>query len=173
MNTTFNIRLCAIAASTAVTCLIGSALLPPRAGAQPVGFPDLNQFRDVDAGQYVRPFSYAERWANVYLFFKTPEGLDCAIGPSTWCTGDIPGLSANQRGSCSSVHQEKGDQPFTFSASDKPCEPTTDKVLSAGEQLTDWLTGNTCVVGENQLTACINAKGAHGFVLQPSGSRVF
>lgn len=167
MRPTDSARLGVIAAAAV---LLGVSI-PPTAGADP-GFPDLEQFTEVDAAPYSRPFSYDERWANVYSFFTTPDGLSCAIGPGTWCTGDIPGLPGTDAGACTSVHQTGDDQRFTFSTEDQACEPATDPVLRPGEKLTDWLTGTTCVVGAEQLTACITADD-RGFVLRPSGSRVF
>ncbi len=150
-----------------------STLLIPHANAQPPGFPDLRQFKEVDAAQFSRPFSYPERWANVYSFFRTPDGLNCAIGPSSWCNGDIPGLPSSRDRVCASVHQEGDDQRFVFDSDNTKCDPTHDKLLVSGQKLTDPLTGTGCVVGEGRLTACINAQGDRGFVLQPSGSWVF
>ncbi|MUL85737.1 MULTISPECIES: hypothetical protein [unclassified Mycolicibacterium] len=166
-------KLSALASATALTGAVIFGLPAPQAVAQPPGFPDLNLFNEVDAAQFNRPFSYPERWANVYSFFRTPDGLNCAIGPGSWCNGNLPGLPAGQGDSCTSVHQKRSDQQFTFDTDDTACEPTKDKALNPGEKLTDWLTGTTCVVGYGNLTACINTKSDHGFVLQPSGSWVF
>jgi hypothetical protein len=78
-----------VAALAATTAFIGIAagIACPVAGAQPAGFPDLQRFVDMDAQRFARPFSYAERWASGYVFFRTPDGTSCAIGGSTWCTG--------------------------------------------------------------------------------------
>ncbi|MGV0779255.1 hypothetical protein [Mycolicibacterium sp. XJ775] len=161
-----------LAARTATAACLG--LPAPEAGAQPPGFPDLRKFKAVDAAQFGRPFSYPERWANVYLFFRTPDGLNCAIGPASWCTGNMPGLPADLNGACSSVHGERtGDPMFAFSAADGACEPTRDKTLNPGEKLIDSLTGTTCVVDKGNLTACIIPNTNHGFVLQTSGSWTF
>lgn len=172
MHATFRMRLYA-SASVIALGLACSATAAPKASAQPQGFPDLSSFTEVDAAQFSRPFSYAERWANVYSFFRTPDGLNCATGPGSWCNGAIPGLPSGQSGSCASVHQKGDDRQFTFSADNGNCEPAQDKVLNPGQKLTDSLTGSTCVVGESGLTACINPQTDHGFVLQPSGSWVF
>ncbi|WP_029110123.1 hypothetical protein [Mycobacterium sp. URHD0025] len=163
-------RLAAAGASIIIACLTP---LTPDAHAQPPGFPDLSQFTEVDAAQFSRPFSYAERWANVYSFFRTPDGVNCAIGPGSWCTGNIPGLPSSQSDACASVHQTGDNQQFTFSTDDITCESTKDKLLNPGQKLTDSLTGTTCVVGQGRFTACINPQSDHGFVLQPSGSWVF
>jgi hypothetical protein len=160
-----------VLAAIAFVTSAGVASLPA-ATAQPAGFPDLNRFTETDPGHYLRPFSYAERWANGYLFFTSPDGVSCAIGGSSWCTGDFPGRPDNP-GACYSV-QRDGDaatQPFAFGSNDGPCVPTADKVLGAGQKVTNTAVGATCVVGEGRLTAC--TQNDHGFVLQPSGSWVF
>jgi hypothetical protein len=146
----------------------------PTAAAQPAGFPDLNQFTAVDAGPYVRPFSYAERWANGYLFFRTADGISCAIGGSSWCTGDLPGRP-DQPAGCGNVQSDGGDatRPFVFGSKEGPCVPSTDPVLGAGQKVTNAAFGITCAAGSDGLTACIDTRQEHGFVLQPSGSWVF
>lgn len=155
----------AFVASAAVVSL-------PTAAAQPAGFPDLARFTAADPGDYTRPFSYAERWANGYLFFTTPDGINCAIGGSSWCTGEFPDRPANP-GACDSVQRDGGaaTQPFAFGSNDGQCVPTTDALLASGQKVTNTAFGITCVVGEGRLTACIQSD--HGFVLQPSGSWVF
>lgn len=159
----------AVACTTAALAATSS----PQAGAQPPAFPDLAKFADADPTLFVRPFSYAERWANGYLFFRTPDGISCAIGGSSWCTGRFPG-DADQPSGCSSVSQS-GDAatPFELKSVADGCATTTDTVLNTGQKLTNATFGISCVVGESRLTACIGAHGEHGFVLQPSGSWVF
>lgn len=173
MGTTLKKSMCALASAIALASAALIGPLAPQANAQPPEFPDLTQFKDVDAAQFSRPFSYPERWANVYSFFRTPDGLNCAIGPGSWCNGNIPGLPSSQSGACASVHQNGDGQQFAFSTDGNACEPTKDKILNPGEKLTDWLTGTTCVVGDGRLTACINTQSNHGFVLRPSSSWVF
>ncbi|OBG45604.1 hypothetical protein A5669_08475 [Mycolicibacterium fortuitum] len=173
MSATMKTRRTGLTIASAAIVFACGTLPTPHANAQPHGFPDLRQFGEVDAAQFSRPFSYPERWANVYSFFRTPDGLNCAIGPSSWCNGAIPGVPRSQSGSCASVHQDGDGQRFIFSTDYDPCESTQDKLLNPGQKLTDSLTGTTCVVGEHGLTACINAQHDHGFVLQPSGSWVF
>jgi hypothetical protein len=43
--------------------------------------------------------------------------------------------------------------------------------ITAGKKLVG--DNSTCVVGKNNLVACIDAHHKHGFVLQPSGSWTF
>jgi hypothetical protein len=163
----------ALRALVAIAFLASAGVVSqPLASAQPIGFPDLTRFTDADAGHYTRPFSYAERWSSGYLFFTTPDGINCAIGGSSWCTGDFPGRP-DDPGACDSV-QRDGDaatRSFAFGSNYGHCIPTTDALLASGQKLTNAAFGTTCVVGEGRLTACI--QNDHGFVLQPSGSWVF
>lgn len=160
-------------ALAAIAFVAAAGVVPlPTAAAQPAGFPDLTRFADANPGDYTRPFSYAERWANGSLFFTTPDGINYAIGGSSWCTGNFPGRP-NTPGVCDSV-QRNGDAataPFDFGSNDGQCVPTTDALLASGQKLTNTALGITCVVGEGRLSACIQDE--HGFVLQPSGSWVF
>jgi hypothetical protein len=156
----------------------GAALLavgaPPAANAVPDGFPDLAGFTPVDATAFVRPPSYAERWTSGYVFFRTPDGISCAIGASSWCTGAIPGMAAADQSPCASVRQgTDGSAPYTLAPSDQPCAATTDRVLNPGQKLANDTYGITCAVGDGNLTACLDTRTNHGFVLRPSGSWTF
>jgi hypothetical protein len=148
--------------------------LLPAANAAPDGFPDLDGFAPVDAAAFTRPFSYAERWTSGYVFFRTPDGISCAIGGSSWCTGALPGLPADQQSLCASVRQgADGSAPFRLGQSDQPCVPTADNVLNPGQKLINNTYEITCAVGEDNLTACIDTRNDHGFVVKPSGSWTF
>jgi hypothetical protein len=100
------------------------------------------------------------------------------IGSLKQCHGPLPGLPADDYGSCPLVLQTfeeaSRSESFRFKRSDGPCSPPTDTLLEVGQKLT--LTGNdttTCVVGADDLVACIDGNNRHGFVLQRSGSWVF
>jgi hypothetical protein len=153
----------------------GLAVIPVNAtaNAQPPGFPDLNAFTDAPANLH---FSRPVRWASGHAFFRTPDGLSCMMGSLTQCSGALPGLPAGVNAECAEVlqtsEQVAQSEPFRFETSTDGCQPSTDDLLDVGQKLT--FTTNyttTCVVGEGRLTACI--QNDHGFVLQPSGSRVF
>lgn len=145
---------------------------PPVAAAEPAGFPDLAAFTEVPSGPQ---FSRADKWANGYAFFRTPDGLNCMAGSLVRCSGALPGLPAGDYGDCAAVVQTHaaavGGEPFRLErASD--CTPEPDTLLDVGQKLTATTNyTTTCVVGRDRLTACI--KDGHGFVLQPSGSWVF
>ena len=158
---------------TATLAVFGVLTSRP-AAADPPGFPDLSQFVETDAGHFVRPSSHAERWTNGYLFFRTTAGISCAIGGSSWCTGDFPGRS-DRAGMCDDVQNDGGDakHPFVFGQKDGACVPSSDPILGAGHKVTNAAFGITCVAGQDGLTACTDTQNGHGFVLQPSGSWVF
>ncbi|KQY02901.1 hypothetical protein ASD37_25450 [Mycobacterium sp. Root135] len=160
--------------SAMVTLATFAVLTARPAAADPPGFPNLDQFTATDPGQFIRPFSHAERWANGYLFFRTTDGISCAIGGSSWCTGDFPGRS-DRPGRCDNVQNDGGDvtRPFVFGSKDGACVPGSDPILSAGQKVTNAAFEITCVAGQDGLTACTDTRNGHGFVLQPSGSWVF
>jgi hypothetical protein len=100
------------------------------------------------------------------------------IGSLKQCHGPLPGLPVDTYGSCPLVlqtfEQASRSEPFRFERSDGLCSPSTDTLLDVGQKLT--LVANdttTCVVGANDLVACIDGDNQHGFVLQPSGSWTF
>jgi hypothetical protein len=155
--------------ATVVTLAAGVVLTAPAAGAQSGDFPDLGRFSSVDPAAYVRPFSYAERWANGYLFFQTPGGISCAVGASTWCTGPLPAVAVPP-GGCGSVDFD--NRGFQIRTTPQACVPSSDPLLNPGEKLTNATYDTTCAVSSS-LLACITAGNRHGFVLQPSGSWAF
>ena len=164
------LRLLTVATVAAGVALVSTA---PAAQAQPPNFPDLNAFSEAPADLH---FSRPARWASGYAFFRTPDGLNCMIGSVTRCSGALPGLPSGEYGACAVVLQTYEEAtrslPFRFETSSEDCGPSTDDPLGVGQKLT--FTTNyttTCVVGEANLTACI--QNDHGFVLQPSGSWVF
>jgi hypothetical protein len=162
-----------VAVATLVAGLTAVGMSSP-ANAAPPGFPDLTSFTEVsNPGSYTRP----ERSANGYAYFNTPDGISCAIGSTKWCGGNLPGIPSGEGSGCPSVVQTNEmasrSEPFKFESSDRPCAPPTDTLLNPGQKLTFEAYGTACVVGDGDLTACIDTWHNHGFVLQPSGSWAF
>lgn len=159
--------------ATFALAMLGVLTAGPTA-ADPPGFPDPTRFTDVDEARFVRPASHAERWENGYLFFRTADGVSCAIGGSSWCTGDFPGR-AHRPGSCDNVQNDGGDatRPFVFGTNDAVCTSSTDPILEPGQKVTNTVFGITCLAGSDKLSACLDTRNQHGFVLEPSGSWVF
>lgn len=153
-----------------VSGLLTATTLAEPAAAQPLHFPDLSAFAEAPTpSQFSRP----DKWANGYMFFRTPDGVNCMIGATKTCHGNLPGLAPAQTSACSSVIQDDPSTPFRINRSDQQCVPATDAVLNPGYKLTFEARGTTCVVGQDRLTACIDSWHNHGFVLQPSGSWTF
>jgi hypothetical protein len=160
--------------AAAIAALLTVASAPTAATAAPPGFPDLNNFTEVpDPGSYTRP----DRGSSNYAYFTTPDGISCAIGSTKWCGGNLPGIPAATGAGCPSVTQTNEmasrSEPFKFTTSERPCAAPSDPVLSPGQKLTFEAYGTTCVVGDGNLTACIDTWHDHGFVLAPSGSWTF
>jgi hypothetical protein len=173
---------------TAATAIILSAIsVPagsPMSAAAPAGFPDLNAFTPVDTNIYI-----VGNPRSATIGFVAPGGVAC-----TWryssdphdhdavkCSGDIPGVPAsasdNGNGGCAQVevagYPASRTGPYVFTRSGGACPPSDSSLLplNVGQKLS--ATNVTCVVGANDLTACIDTIENHGFVLQPSGSSVF
>ena len=135
----------------------------------PQRFPDLNAFTAVDPSKY-RVGGRA---------FVSPEQISCLLdrGPnkSIVCGGNIDGIPASLTGNgCPDVRKPDdgpSDRPYAITRPDGECVTAKYVPIQAGRKLSG---GNgTCVVGENNLVACIDKDMKHGFVLQPSGSWVF
>lgn len=164
------------AAETAlVTAIATLGLGTATAQAAPPGFPDLDAFAPVNAGQY----ALQQPKASPAIKFATPDGLECGIslyGPDdptihtyAWCIGPIPGMP--------------DDAPVVHGPTDKVMSngagfvrggggtPGPQKVIEVGRKISS--ANITCVIGADRLTACINRVDNHGFVLQPSGSWTF
>lgn len=161
--------------SAAVTALaVGMCAFSggPTAAAAPPGFPDLDAFTDAPAHlTYSRP----DKSANGFSFFRTPDGLSCMVGSLIRCSGSLPGVPVAEYGDCAAVYQTyeaaSRSEPFRLERAGE-CQRATDELLDVGQKLTfDTGYSTTCVVGRDQLTACIS--NDHGFVLKPSGTWVF
>lgn len=141
----------------------------PELPAPPEGFPDLNGFTAVDPAD----FRLGGR------AFVSPEQIHCVLdnGPrkTVVCGGNIEGVPDSVGGAgCPRVSRpENGpdEAPYTMSRSRGACTSARFKPISVGKKLVG--DNSTCVVGKNNLVACIDADHKHGFVLQPSGSWTF
>lgn len=158
-----------------------SLISPSTAGAAPPGFPDVDAFAAVSLNGYI-----IYRDSDKKVVFSTVDGVRCswkyimkqaenpAFFTAPHCSGTIPGIPEsvpdNGGPGCARVWSVFPDR-YGFDRHLGVCPPFPSKVLNPGQKLE---TGNmTCVVGEDALVACIDPTKDHGFVLQPSGSRVF
>jgi hypothetical protein len=154
----------------AAAAIVLTACSPTPTTAQPPpGFPDVRDFTAVSPDD---PKSTLPS-------FRTAEQVDCVVDfgdrSSMVCSGNLRGLPNSVGGSgCPSVRKadtSAGDSPYVFERSGPDCASSRAMPLSAGQKVVGK--NGTCVVGDDQLVACIDADNRHGFVLQPSGSWVF
>lgn len=141
----------------------------PELPAPPDGFPDLKAFTTVDPND----FKLGGR------AFVSPEQISCVLdaGPhrSVVCGGNIEGIPDSVTGKgCPEVRKPEdgpSDASYVISQPDGECVTARYKPIATGKKLKG--DNSTCVIGEENLVACIDADHKHGFVLQPSGSWAF
>lgn len=137
--------------------------------APPEGFPDLNSFTAVDPKDYSLGGTA----------FVSPEQIHCVLdnGPrkTVVCGGNIDGVPDSLGGDgCPRVSKpddSPSDTPYSITRTKGACASARFKPITTGKKLKG--DNSTCVVGKNNLVACIDADHKHGFVLQPSGSWTF
>jgi hypothetical protein len=178
----------ALVAAAAIT------VAPPRAAAQPPGFPSLDGFTSVPADGYVTTLHAG---GPPRVSFTASPNLVCDFygGPAPApqpsqdikCIGDMPGMNdvpfpgggRSRPGDCV-VGQVSFKGPgyelsrMTYGGCDgSPAAlPSGGKALSAGQKVS--YLNVTCAVGADDLVACLDStSGEHGFVLQRSGSWAF
>lgn len=168
----------------ATAAIVLSAINMPIAAAAPAGFPDLNAFTPVDTNIYI-----VGNPRSATIGFMAPDGVACTWRYSSdpndhdavQCSGNIPGFPASVpdagNGGCAQVevagYPANRTGPYVFTRQDGTCPAFDSSLLplNVGQKLS--ATNVTCVVGANDLTACIDTTENHGFILQPSGSSGF
>lgn len=168
----------------ATAAIVLSAINMPIAAAAPAGFPDLNAFTPVDTNIYI-----VGNPRSATIGFMAPDGVACTWRYSSdptdhdavQCSGNIPGFPASVpdagNGGCAQVevagYPANRTGPYVFTRQDGTCPALDSSLLplNVGQKLS--ATNVTCVVGANDLTACIDTTENHGFILQPSGSSGF
>lgn len=158
------------------------------AGAEPAGFPNLDDFTAVPVDGYIATGPKGPgRWVN----FSTPYNVACqfdAVDPpagssqAIMCDGDMPGLASAPLGSGAPVAggcvigtvRSQGTAGLRLNRESTGCgrQFSNGTFLGVGQKVSY---GNvTCAVGADQLVACLDTSlGQHGFVLSPSGSTAF
>lgn len=170
--------------STAAAILsisIGLALAPPTAAAPPAGFPDLNNFVEVDS----HPYDVMEHSGSTQEF-KTASGIRCYINGYAGMSCTVPFALSNRAPAdsglgCAFVANNSipvdpaSPHPYQFKQQQAPCASDDNpKLLSAGSKINysaDGATYFTCATDSN-FVACID-RHDHGFVLQLSNSWTF
>jgi hypothetical protein len=165
------------AAAAIVLSSISMSTGSPIAAAAPPGFPDVNAFSPVDPSSHT-----ISNPRSAVIGFVAPGGVGCSWRYSTdpsdhaavLCEGNIPGIpaSAPDNGSTGCAQAKAAGGAYVINSHGGACPPFNGfPPLNVGQSLS--ATNITCVVGANDLTACIDSSDDHGFVLQPSGSSAF
>lgn len=166
--------------------LIGAPGSP--AGAQPAGFPNLDDFTAAPVDDYINTGPKGPgRWVN----FSTPYNIACqfdATDPpagssqAIMCDGDMPGMASAPFASGDPVAggcvigtvRSQGAAGLRLNRESTSCgrQFSNGAFLGAGQKVS--YRNVTCAVGADQLIACLDTSlGHHGFVLSPSGSTAF
>lgn len=169
---------------------------PVRVGADPAGFPDLDSFATAAAEDYFVTYIRGRR----IVAFSTPYDLMCDFAapadlldpptPRLHCAGDLPRTyigrtsTGQSQVTCTAGTVDLAPSGrYELMPSGWKCGDTnfrlddfpywSGRLLDHGKKLSH---GNiTCAVGLDYLIACRDTSGGeqHGFVIEPSGSRVF
>ena len=143
----------------------------PEIASPPSHFPDLGASTAVDPGDYDD--------LGATKFLSPNEQVNCLLdrGPhqSVICLGFQGARDSVAGAGCAMVRkadESNGDGPYAITRSGSGCVTARSvRPMNAGRKLVGK--NATCVVGKDQLVACIDASNRHGFVLQPSGSWTF
>lgn len=163
-----------------VAIILGQMFAPSTAAAEPPGFPDVNTFTPVDPRAYL---GGGLGQPSINFHFATPDGVACRwqgqypSDPNAYvdvrCSGNIPGVPDDRGPGCAQLGSTGIHTPYVFTRGVGVCPPFPAwiRVLDVGQSISD--NNVTCVVGADNLTACIDTIHNRGFVLQPAGSWVF
>jgi hypothetical protein len=125
----------------------------PVALADPAQPPDIRSY-PIAQGNYTTPTDFYQ------VFFKTPDGRHCGIGPNGGPVGcDAVPLDA-PTGMNQTVVNSWG--PASYQHSDTPTFTRDVDVLPEGYRLENW--GATCAVGPEATVTC-ETYGQHGFLI--------
>lgn len=127
----------------------------PSARAEPPPGADAVDTYPITAGHYSSPNDF------YWVFFKTPDGRSCGIGPN----GGPIGCDAVPMDAPAGVNQtvvEVGGMPATYRHSDTASFTRDVDVLPAGHRLENW--GSSCAVGHQGTVTC-KGYGSHGFTI--------
>ena len=99
-----------------------------------------------------------------WVFFRTPAGVACGIGP----VGRVVGCDTVPPGAPAGTNQTvvDGNRAAVYRQSDTATFTRTTGVLAEGHRLTNGAT--RCAVGDQGTVTCETVGGAHGFVVSPT-----
>ncbi|MGV9802628.1 hypothetical protein ACWDTP_31710 [Mycobacterium sp. NPDC003449] len=143
----YRIALCAAAG------LVTLATAPTAAAEPPPGADDIDSY-PVAEGHYSSPTDFYG------VFFKTPDGRHCGIGPN----GGPVGCDAVPTDAPAGTNQivVNSGVPATYRFSEQQSFTRDVDVLPEGHRLENW--GASCGVGHQGTVTC-KTYGQHGFVL--------
>lgn len=142
------------AAYVAAAGIVGLALTAaPSAGAQPEPDDDIRDY-PVAQGRYTTAQDF------YYVYFKTPAGRSCGIGPN----GGPVGCDAVPADAPADTNQTVVNSwgPAEYRHSDTPTFTRDVDVLPVGHRLENW--GASCAVEDDDVVRC-QTYDNHGFLL--------
>ncbi|MCV7284192.1 hypothetical protein H7J87_02515 [Mycolicibacterium wolinskyi] len=133
--------------------VLGLAAAPAAAADPPVGADDIDRY-PIAQGHYSSPTDFYG------VFFKTPDGRACGIGPN----GGPVGCDAVPIDAPPGMNQTvvNSGVAATYRFSDHPSFTRDVDVLPEGHRLENW--GASCGVGYQGTVTC-KTYGRHGFIL--------
>ncbi len=134
--------------------IVGLALsATPAAGADPPPGDDIRSY-PIATGNYTTPDDF------YFVFFKTPDGRSCGIGPN----GGPVGCDTVPANAPPDTNQTVVNSwaPAEYRHSDTASFTRDVDVLPEGQRLENW--GATCAVGQQGTVRC-ETYNNHGFVL--------
>lgn len=146
-----------LAAGFAAACLAATPTSVPVAGAQPP--PDDTDAYPPAQGRYTTPNDF------YWVYFRTPDGRSCGIGPN----GGPVGCDAVAADAPEGVNQTVVNSwgPAEYRHSDEALFTRDVDVLPEGHRLVNW--GASCAMGYQGAVTC-KTYGQHGFVLSTTYS---
>lgn len=127
----------------------------PVAAAQPAPDDDIRDF-PLAQGRYTTAGDF------YFVYFKTPDGRSCGIGPNGGPVGCDAVPADAPPGTNQTIVNSWG--PAQYIHSDHPTFTRDVDVLPVGYRLENW--GATCAVEDDGLVRC-ETYGQHGFLLAP------
>lgn len=135
--------------------LVGGLAAAPFALAEPPPGADAIDSYPIAEGNFTSPTDF------YHVFFKTPDGRHCGIGPNGGPIGCDAVPTDAPPGTNQTVVQY-GGTPAQYRYSETPTFTRDVDVLPEGHKLTNW--GASCGVGHQGTVTC-RGYGGHGFVL--------
>jgi hypothetical protein len=133
----------------------------PAAAAQPPPQDDIRGY-PIAIGNFTSPQDF------YYVFFKTPDGRSCGIGPNGGPVGCDAVPDDAPAGTNQTVVNSWG--PAEYRHSDTPTFTRDVDVLPAGYRLENW--GATCAVDDKGGVRC-ETYGNHGFAVSPDDGELW